>query len=227
MPKFFYQALSERTMANGLLARCLVLEAGDRGRVNDNCVSEEFPNRVLEDVTQLIRLGHENTLFNEFPKPRVVPMEADAKLYLKDVRAEADDLYAKFEKTGNESALALWARAGEKVMKYALVYAISQNVADPVITKEAYVWAKKIVFHATWRMLYQAGIYTYNDEFDRLTKRVLQNLRRHEGRLSYRNLLRAMRLKREDLKSVLETMLARGDLRVEKGPKGGDVFVVK
>ena len=76
-------------------------------------------------------------------------------------------------------------------------------------------------------MLYQAGIYTYNDEFDRLTKRVLQNVRRHKGRLSYRNLLRVMRLRREDLKSVLETMLARGDLNVEKGPQGGDVFVAK
>lgn len=227
VPKFFYQALSERTMSNGLLARCLVLEAGERGRGNDNCVSEEFPERVLEDVTHLIRIGHEDTLFNEFPKPRVVQMEADARLYLKEIRAEADDLYAKFEKSGNECALSLWARATEKVMKYALVYAISQNVKDPVIKKEAYVWAKKIVFHGTWRMLYQAGIYTYNDEFDRLTKRVLQNVRRHKGRLSYRNLLRVMRLRREDLKSVLETMLARGDLNVEKGPKGGDVFVAK
>ena len=227
VPKFFYQSLSERTMANGLLARCLVLEAGERGRANDNCASEEFPARVLDDISQLIKIGHENSLFNEYPKPRVVPMEADAKLLLKEIRAEADDLYSKFEKTGNESALSLWARAAEKVSKYALIYAISQNVADPVITKDAFAWAKRIVFHATWRMLYQAGIYTYSDEFDRLTKRVLQNLRRHDGRLSYCRLLRAMRLKKEDLKVVLETMLLRGDLNVEKGPKGGDVFVMK
>ena len=227
VPKFFYSALSERVMANGLLARCLVLEAGKRSEANNNAVAEDFPERVLGDITELIKIGHENALFSEFPQPRTVPMEAAAKLLVKDVRKEADDQYAMFEQTGNECALALWARAAEKASKFALVRAISRNVSAPVIVREDVQWAHDIVFHATRRMLFQSGQYVYDGEFDRQMKRIVRHISSRGGRLSYRNLLRFSSIKKDDLKVVLETMIARGDVVVEKGPKGGDVFALK
>ena len=227
VPKFFYASLSERVMANGLLARCLVLEAGKRGEANDNAVAEEFPERVLSDITDLIRIGHENALFSEFPQTRTVPMEARAKLLLKDVRREADAMYAKYDQSSNanECALALWARAGEKVSKFALVRAISQDVNAPVIREEDIAWARTLVFHATRRMLFMAGLYAYDGEFDRQMKRVMQRITAKGGSLSYRNILRFVRMEKDELKRVLETLIARGDLRVEKGARGGDVFV--
>ena len=228
VPKFFYASLSERVMANGLLARCLVLEAGKRGEANDNAVAEEFPERVLSDITDLIRIGHENALFSEFPQTRTAPMEARAKLLLKDVRREADAMYAKYDQSesANECALALWARAGEKVSKFALVRAISRDVNAPVIREEDIAWARTFVFHATRRMLFMAGLYAYDGEFDRQMKRVMQRISAKGGSLSYRNILRFVRVEKDELKRVLETLIARGDLRVEKGPKGGDVFVM-
>ena len=227
VPKFFYASLSERVMANGLLARCLVLEAGKRGEANDNAVAEEFPERVLSDITDLIRIGHENALFSEFPQTRTVPMEARAKLLLKDVRKEADAMYAKYDQSesANECALALWARAGEKVSKFALVRAISRDVNAPVIREEDIAWARTLVFHATRRMLFMAGLYAYDGEFDRQMKRVMQRITAKGGSLSYRNILRFVRMEKDELKRVLETLIARGDLRVEKGARGGDVFV--
>ena len=227
VPKFFYASLSERVMANGLLARCLVLEAGKRGEANNNAVAEEFPERVLSDITDLIRIGHENALFSEFPQPRTVPMEAKAKLLLKDVRGEADAMYAKHEQSSNanECALALWARAAEKVSKFALVRAISANANAPVIREDDIAWAHTLVFHATRRMLFMAGLYAYDGEFDRQMKRVMQRIVSRGGYLSYRNILRFVSMEKDELKRVLETLIARGDLRVEKGPKGGDVFV--
>lgn len=227
VPKFFYASLSERVMANGLLARCLVLEAGKRGEANDNAVAEEFPERVLSDITDLIRIGHENALFSEFPQTRTVPMEARARLLLKDVRREADAMYAKYDQSSNanECALALWARAGEKVSKFALVRSISQDVNAPVIREEDIAWARTLVFHATRRMLFMAGLYAYDGEFDRQMKRVMQKVSAKSGRLSYRNLLRSISMEKDELKRVLETLIARGDLRVEKSSKGGDVFV--
>ena len=228
VPKFFYASLSERVMANGLLARCLVLEAGKRGEANNNAVAEEFPERVLSDITDLIRIGHENALFSEFPQPRTVPMEAKAKLLLKDVRGEADAMYAKHEQSSNanECALALWARAAEKVSKFALVRAISANANAPVIKEDDIAWAHTLVFHATRRMLFMAGLYAYDGEFDRQMKRVMQRITAKGGSLSYRNILRFVRMEKDELKRVLETLIARGDLRVEKGARGGDVFSV-
>lgn len=56
-------------------------------------------------------------------------------------------------------------------------------------------------------------------------KRVMQKVSTKGGRLSYRNLLRSISMEKDELKRVLETLIARGDLRVEKSSKGGDVFV--
>ena len=58
-------------------------------------------------------------------------------------------------------------------------------------------------------------------------KRIVRNISSRGGKLSYRNLLRFSGIRQDDLKVVLETMIARGDVSVEKGPKGGDVFTLK
>ncbi|MBQ9740878.1 MAG: bifunctional DNA primase/polymerase, partial [Kiritimatiellae bacterium] len=48
-PKFFYQSLTERTMENGLLARCIILEAGERGDAG-NPHEEDYPEAILETI---------------------------------------------------------------------------------------------------------------------------------------------------------------------------------
>jgi hypothetical protein len=53
----------------------------------------------------------------------------------------------------------------------------------------------------------------------------MQRITAKGGSLSYRNILRFVSMEKEELKRVLETLIARGDLRVEHGPKGGDIFV--
>ena len=228
VPKFLYQSLSERVLSNGLLARCLVLEAGERGEANESPDESDFPERVLDDIGELKRIGTECDLFSEFPQPRTVPMEAAARLRVNEIRREADACYRKYEKTNSEAALALWARAGEKVMKAALVYAISQSVSAPVITVEAVDWAYRLVFHATRRMLFQAGLYVYDTEFDRQVKNVRQKiLSKGNGRLSYRALLRSIHMHKDEVMRIIDTMTARGEIETEQGRKGGLVFVLK
>ena len=228
VPKFLYQSLSERVLSNGLLARCLVLEAGERGEANETPEESEFPQRVLDDIGELKRIGSECDLFSEFPQPRTVPMEAAARLRVNEIRREADACYRKYEKTNSEAALALWARAGEKVMKAALVYAISQSASAPVITVEAVDWAYRLVFHATRRMLFQAGLYVYDTEFDRQVKNVRQKiLSKGNGRLSYRALLRSIHMHKDEVMRIIDTMTARGEIETEQGSKGGLVFVLK
>ena len=226
VPRFFYSSLSERVMANGLLARCLVFEAGRRGTANRDVHSEEFPERVIKDVTMLLEIGRENAIYGEFPQPRVVPILPDAKARLFEINDEAEEYYAKYESLGNECALALWARAMEKVHKLSLVRALSQSVIYPKIRIEDVDWAKRLVFHATQRMLFQSGLYTYDSEFERKAKKVIQRLKEKGGRLSYRDILRSISMEKEEMKKLLETLLTRGDILQESGPKGGVVFVL-
>ena len=228
VPKFLYQSLSERVLSNGLLARCLVLEAGERGEANENPAEEDFPQRILDDIDEFKRIACDQSMFCEFPQPRTVPMEAAARLRVNEIRREADANYRRYEKTNSEAALALWARAGEKVMKSALVYAVSQSVSSPVITKEAVEWAYRFVFHATNRMLYQCSLYVFDGEFDRRMKMVRQKLvAKGKGELSYRNLLRYTHLEKDELNRIVETMVARGDIETSPGAKGRVVITLK
>ena len=113
-------------------------------------------------------------------------------------------------------------------MKAALVYAISQSVSAPVITVEAVDWAYRLVFHATRRMLFQAGLYVYDTEFDRQVKNVRQKiLSKGNGRLSYRALLRSIHMHKDEVMRIIDTMTARGEIETEQGRKGGLVFVLK
>ena len=226
VPRFFYSALSERVMANGLLARCLVFEAGRRGKVNREVSVEGVPNRVLVNIETLLEIGRTNEMYNEFPQPEVVPILPDAKARLFEINDEAEEYYAKYESLGNECALALWARAMEKVHKLSLVRALSQSVNYPKIRIEDVDWAKRLVFHATQRMLFQSGLYTYDSEFERKAKKVIQRLKEKGGRLSYRDILRSISMEKEEMKKLLETLLTRGDILQESGPKGGVVFVL-
>ena len=54
----------------------------------------------------------------------------------------------------------------EKAAKLALLYAISENADDPVITPAAVEWGWRVVEHLTNRMLYQATVYVHDNEFD-------------------------------------------------------------
>ena len=97
-----------------------------------------------------------------------------------------------------------------------------------VITEEAVSCAKRIVFHSTRRMLFQANLYSFDSEFGRQMKRAIEKITvKGRGRLSYRNLLRFMGTDKDELKRVLETLIARGDIAVEKGKCGGDVFILQ
>src|SRR5574344_1999840 len=123
-PKFFYQSLTERTMENGLLARCIVVEAGERGEAGDPR-EESFPDFVIEAAKGLIIMGRQNNLTGEYPHPLVIAETADATKRLKEVRDLADAEYRAAAEKGQDSARALWARAFEKVAKLSALYAVS------------------------------------------------------------------------------------------------------
>ena len=112
----------------------------------------------------------------------------------------------------SEGCLALWARVGEKIGRLALIHAISSNPSDPVIGRESVCWARELAFHSTKRMLYQADVYTYENEFDRLRQKAKQKMREKGGEVSFRTLLRMMHVEKGELEKIVNTMLESGEL---------------
>ena len=224
-PKFFYQSLTERTMENGLLARCIVLEAGERGTAGDPH-EEDFPESVIATVRNLIRIGHENNLSGEYPRPLVLQENPDATNRIREILGYADEEYRKASERGDDSANALWARAGEKVLKLAAIYAISENAVEPVITIDGVNWAWRFIEHMTRRMLFMASMFVADTDFDAQAMKLVRLVRQKHGRISHGKPLRNSHLDKDAFKRVVETLVESGTLRKEFGDRGGVFYVL-
>jgi hypothetical protein len=224
-PKFFYQSLTERTMENGLLARCIVLEAGERGAAGTPH-EEDFPKGVLETVRDLVRLGHEQNLTDQYPHPAVLAETTQATKRLVDVFGLADGEYRKATDAGNDSANALWARAGEKVAKLAALYAISKNRLEPLMDVDAVEWAWRFVDHMTRRMLYMASMFVTNSEFEAQSMSIVRKIREKSGRISHGMLLRNSHLDKDAFKRAIDTLAESGMVKKEFGQRGGVFYAL-
>ena len=224
-PKFFYQSLTERTMENGLLARCIILEAGERGEAGDPH-EEDFPEPILETIKSMIRMARENNLYGEYPHPLVIQELPEATQRLKEVFALADEEYRKASASDDDAANALWARAGEKVAKLAALHAISRSPLDPIVDIIAVDWAWKLVLHMTKRMLFMASIFVSETDFDSQSKRIIRRVKAKNGRISHGKLLRDAHLDKDTFKKIIETLRESGVLKKEYGSKGGTFYVL-
>jgi hypothetical protein len=224
-PKFFYQSLTERTMENGLLARCIILEAGERGDAG-NPHEEDFPEAILETIKAIIRMGRENNLYGEYPHPMVIQETPEATQRLKDVFTLADEEYRKASAIEDDAANALWARAGEKVSKLAALYAISRQPLNPRVDVEAVDWAWRLVAHMTKRMLYMATVFVSETDFDSQAKKIVRRVKAKNGRISHGKLLRGAHLDKDAFKKIIETLCESGVLKKEYGSKGGIFYVL-
>lgn len=211
IPRFFYEALTQRSLENGLLARCLIVEAGPRGAAGSPH-EEAFPAVVEQTVRTLLAADGQGNLAGLFPRPRTLDETPGATKIAESVSRLADERYAACEKTEDGTARALWARAAEKVHKLAMLHAISANPATPRITEESYRWAWRFVEHLTRRMLYMCSIFVHESEYQEQAQRIVRMLQRHDGRMTHSTLLRGCHLDKDTFRKVMGTLVESGEV---------------
>jgi len=224
-PKFFYQSLTERTMENGLLARCIVLEAAERGEAGTPH-EESFPDAIMDAVRDIVRMGHEHNLDDTYPHPIVLDETTEATKRLAETFALADAEYRRASELGSDSANALWARAGEKVAKLAALYAVSKNPLQPMMDVDAVDWAWKFVDHMTRRMLYMAGLFVADTEYEAMSMKLIRGVKASGGRVSHGALLRNSHIDRDSFKRIADTLVESGRLKKEFGQRGGVFYAL-
>ena len=116
IPQFFYQALDTRLLANGLVARCLILDAGERGQ-NNKARLIRVPQKVIRTVKQILSYGGEGNLTSVMPNPIIIQATEEAADMMDALDEKYDKWYRKYEKTKAQVPMAFWARAFEKVCK--------------------------------------------------------------------------------------------------------------
>ena len=225
IPKYLYSALSERALENGLMSRCLVFEAGARGKAGTPHW-EPFPQALLEMAQGLVARGGFDGLdlenINETPPPYVAPFTVaetqEATAAHARITAECEALYDAGQTTSEK---ALWTRGAEKASRLALLYAISENPNEPIIGESALDWAWRTVRHLTLRMLYQASVFVHDNEFDALRQKTLRILRDHGGSMNHGMLLRYMHIDADALRRVIDTLLQSELISAVQLQKGG------
>ena len=214
IPQYFYESLSRRVLENGLVARCIIVEAGKRGEAgNPQPITPS--DSLIRAATYLANLDVNGNLTNEYPKPLIITETPEATAALREVQQECDRRYNFYEAQNEGAAKALWARAHEKVCKLAMLHGISGNVYNPLITEKSVRWAWKFIDHLTRRMLYMADRYVYENIFDDKCQRAIRKLQEHGGRLSHSKLLRLLHESADSMKKIAETLQEKGTVQVE------------
>lgn len=228
-PRFFYQSMSERAMENGLMARCLVMELGARGKMN--MVRDEPPPEGVLKFIKAIRNPQDGgnmasvaAMLPLEPSLRVIRETDEATAALLAYRLHADEIYDRMQSEGAYNAMALWARAGEKVAKLAGLYALSADPVAPVMTAEAVRWAGRFVDHLTRRMLYMAGLYVYDGEFDAKMKSAERMIRDSKDPMPRWRLLKNLHVDRDEFNRIVETMVESAIISRSISSTGGEVY---
>jgi hypothetical protein len=213
IPKYFYESLSRRVLENGLVARCIIVEAGSRGK-GKMAMPIAPPDSLIRAAKYLVTLDLGGNLSHENPKPLIISETPEATQKIIELQAYCDEQYHFHEKHNEAGAMALWARVHEKVCKLALLHGISSNVYEPLITEKSVDWAFHFVEHLTKRMLFMADSYVYENVFDEKCQKVIRYLRQAGGTLQHSKLLNKTHESADILKKVIETLAEKQAVEV-------------
>lgn len=226
IPSRFYSALTERACTNGLVGRCLVFEAGERGEANLS--SGEYNNPVSpllrRMVSNLANTGARSIDNRPIENRDLIEVTygEGAENEVAKINHEVDILYNTAHRRKDEMQATVWNRSVELIIKLALLYAISESLPEmtkPVISLDAVKWAWKLVKSLQLRMIAMIEEYLAVDENEQNVKKVLRIIRDASKRgISRQELLKKAHLMAEMLDKIENTLLDRGEIRVDSLP---------
>ena len=183
IPFKFYGALCERALDSGFLARCLVLEASSRSKMNmTSDAADTLPQSITIMVDNIMRIGRnhdDNRPIDNRDLVRVPFSDKEAEAAAQRVVDETEDLYKKAEKAKDEMVMSIWTRSFELSMKLALLYAISEDLKKnpycyPTVSCDAVEWAWRFVKTLQLRMIVMAHEHTAETQFEENYKKALR-----------------------------------------------------
>jgi hypothetical protein len=226
IPNHYYEALSERMLTNGFFARMIIIECGERGKGKDAKVLK-IPERVIATAKWWNDYSPTpGNLHTAHPEPTIVPQSAEAIAILADTRLEAEAEYSKAESQNDSVGTTVWGRVNEQARKLALLYAISENHAEPIIGAEAASWATTFVLHQTRRMLYMANSHANETEFAQRCHKVIEMLTKWSEQygdlwMPFRDISRKLRWTRRDHEDIRNALVDQERIETDSLVSGG------
>lgn len=207
VPDYFYESLSKRVLENGLVARCLIIEADKRGRHGTSAAIQPFISQDLRDRIKFLSEIPQNEDYLGAPSPLEIPETDEATELFEKCSTLCDDYYSTFEAIHELSAMSLWARAMEKVYKLSMIYAFSVAPFKPCIDTTAVQWAFDFVSFVTKKMLFRAGQFCYESDFDKAQKKFLKLITDNGGSMPHSALLGKMGMEAKKMRELVDTLI--------------------
>ena len=105
--------------------------------------------------------------------------------------------------------------------KLSILYAVSENVNDPVISVDAVKWASQFVEYQINKTLFLTNSYTFENPFDEKCQKALRYIREAGGVYTHSALLKRMHESREMFRQIIDTLKENGSIVAEEAESGG------
>ena len=167
-PEAFYSAMQEIMIERGLISRCLILPAFERSRYHE---PERIVNfRTIDKIKQICSKPYAQS----YEELNLIDYTPDARMLAIDLNNKIDDL---MEATNNKVKRILYSRIYEKVVKLAMVNAVSENCENPVINAKMFTQCTELVIQAVNWMAGDFEANMYNNDVEKRSKRLLDALK--------------------------------------------------
>lgn len=218
VPDRFFESLTEDSVVDGFLARWLVFECDDSWPDENDDAALVKPKQSIVDRLLAIEAAKPVAQPGgvDVDTPPVVPYGPEGGRLMRSVRREYRELGRRAE-ASRDPAAPLWVRAAEHVAKLALV------VTDGDETGEREVrWAHRLVQTQCQNMVNLIEARLYQNEQERVTKRVLRHIRAAgRGGITRSELTNlTFDLKKRERDEVLDTLVESGQVTAETGNVG-------
>lgn len=171
VPDGFWDGMTKESISDGLLGRMMIFEAaGYVSKKRPKLV--EPPVTLIESIQWWIDFKPGGNMSREFAQPVTAHHTDEAR-----ARYESHlDAIDERKKTDGVEGAALWSRAGEKVAKLALLFAISRQPCEERIAIDLcdVNLAIRLSNWLTRRMLEKAGLHVAKNEIESSRKKMLQ-----------------------------------------------------
>ncbi|HEX2529427.1 MAG TPA: DUF3987 domain-containing protein [Geminicoccus sp.] len=221
--------IGEAAVENGFLGRWLFFAAPSRIPYPCDGASTEPPSDALIAAAKAIRQGvtdHDYGLPDlavAAPKPYSVPIEDDARAWIKDLVHRQVDLQNELSPT--DLTQSVIARLAEQTQKLALIHAISADPAEPRITMKSVDWAYAVAVQSAEFLIGRVSGEIHRNAFDKVVKKTLSFVRRNGGKVDHSRLLRATPAKSSDFRDIVEYLKASHQL-IERMEQGRTVYAI-
>ena len=125
---------------------------------------------------------------------------------LRSVFAFCDEMTRRLRASELGTAAALYVRLPEKLLKLAMLRAISRDDQNPVMVAPDVDWSALLATHVTKRMIYMTQFYVSEGKFDSLKKRLLAALSMAGGEMSRSELLRRLHVDSATFHKIILTL---------------------